>query len=273
MATKILAETENILNESVIRRYLSENDRREMHLFDTIDSTNSFAKKLADEGKPHGTLVAADMQTNGRGRLGRSFCSPSGGNIYMSVIIRQDISIETSQLITSCIAVAVAKAVDKICKTKCDIKWVNDLFLNGKKICGILTESSVRFENRTLDYAVVGIGINLKSIKNSFPSELLETATSVEDETGKIPSRCRLIAEILKNIDAYIADMHNRKFMEEYRNRSFITGMDIEVVKYNSIRIAKAVGIDENAGLIVEYDNGEREVLNSGEARILKYNH
>lgn len=259
------------LNENNIREYLPTNDKRNIYVFDSIDSTNNFAKKLAAEGEPHGTAVAAEMQTSGRGRLGRSFCSPSGGNIYMSVILRRDISIEKSMLITPCAAVAVADAIDSVCGTETKIKWVNDLFLGGRKICGILTEASLDCETKKLGYAVVGIGINLASIRKSFPKELIESATSIEDETGKIPDRFRLIAEILRNLDEQIGKIEDVSFMDEYRRRSFLIGRHISVVKSDGERMAEAVGIDDSAGLVVRYDDKTVETLNSGEARILKY--
>lgn len=266
----ILSSEGTALSEPVIRKYLPENDRRSIYIFETVDSTNNYAKKLASEGTEHGTLVTADMQTAGKGRMGRSFCSPAGGSIYMSVILRPKTDMQSSQLITSCIAAAAADAVDRVCGTDVKIKWVNDLYLNGKKICGILTEAAINFESGGLDYAVAGIGINLKSVRETFPEELLEIATSVEDETGRLPGRCRLIAEILKNIDSYMRDIEKKAFLEEYRRRSFITGMRVAVSKYDEERIAVALGISDNAGLIVKYDDGTEEVLNSGEARIIK---
>lgn len=266
----ILSSEGTALSEPVIRKYLPKNDSRSIYIFDTIDSTNNYAKKLASEGAPHGTLVTADMQTAGKGRMGRSFCSPSGGSIYMSVVLRPKTDMQSSQLITSCIAAAAADAVDRVCGTDAKIKWVNDLYLNGKKICGILTEAAINFENGGLDYAVAGIGINLRSVRETFPEELLEIATSVEDETGKLPGRCRLIAKILENIDRYMHGIESKAFLEEYRRRSFIAGMRVAVSKYDRERTATALGISDNAGLIVKYDDGTEEVLNSGEARIIK---
>lgn len=267
----ILNQDGNVLSEIVIRKSLQEGDNRKIYIFDTIDSTNNYAKELASEGAENGTLIISDMQTAGKGRMGRSFYSPSGGSVYMSVILRPQMDMESCQLITSCIAAAVADAVDRVCGTDVKIKWVNDLFLNNKKICGILTEASLNFENGRLDYAVVGIGINLKSVKQDCPGELLDIATSIEDETGKIPKRCLLIAEILKNIDIYTIDIEKKKFLEEYRRRSFIIGKRVAVSKFKEERAAQVMGIGDNAGLIVKYDNGSEETLNSGEARILNY--
>ena len=201
--------------------------------------------------------------------MGRSFCSPHGTSIYLSIILRPETDMETCQLITSCAAVAAAQAIDKVCGTDVKIKWVNDLFLNGKKICGILTEASVNFETGQPEYAVVGIGINVKSIKNIFPEELMNVATSIEDETGKTPSRAEIIAEILKNIDILTKNLSDTSFLENYRKRSFIIGQRVSVSKLGSEKTALAIGISDNGGLIVRYDDWTEETLNSGEARIL----
>lgn len=267
-----LSSEGSALSDIVIRHYLSENKSRDICILESVDSTNNYAKRIAAEGAGHGTLVTAEMQTAGKGRAGRSFCSPVGGSIYMSVVLRPDTDMRSSQLITSCIATAVADAVDVICQTDVKIKWVNDLFLNEKKICGILTEASVNFENNCLDYAVVGIGINLRSVKKTFPPELLDIVTSVEDETGNMPVRSRLIAEILNNIDKYMKNIEKKEFLEEYRRRSFIVGNRVVVSKSQDERMAMAVGISDEAGLIVRYDDGTKEILNSGEARIIRQN-
>ncbi len=187
----------------------------------------------------------------------------------MSIILRPEMDIESSQLITSCVAAAAASAIDTICGTDTQIKWVNDLFLNGKKICGILTEASVSFESGTLDFAVVGIGINVRSVVNVFPEELLKTATSIQDETEKLFDRSEIIAEVITSVEKYLNELPDRKFLEEYKKRSFIIGKRVIVTKAGEKREAIATGISENAGLEVIYDDGQKEVLNSGEARIL----
>ncbi|MGN0621988.1 MAG: biotin--[acetyl-CoA-carboxylase] ligase [Porcipelethomonas sp.] len=264
-----LKKTPYIITESSIRKFLPGNDSRRLYVFDSIDSTNNCAKELARQGAPNGTAVISDMQTAGRGRMGRTFCSPPGKSIYMSVVLRPDTSMEESQLITSCVAAAAADAVDRICGTDIKIKWVNDLFLGGKKICGILTEASVSFESGTLDFAVVGIGINVRSVRDVFDSELLKTASSLEDETGRIFDRSQIIAAVLENIDIYMCNMSSGSFLNEYRRRSFIIGNHVSVTKNGNEREALAVGISANAGLEVEYSDGTREILNSGEARII----
>jgi len=242
----------------------------EIHLFNSITSTNDYAKDLAKQNSPEFTLVVSDMQTNGKGRMGRVFCSPSGTGVYMSIILKPKTNIEASQLITSYVAVAISKAIDAIANCSTKIKWVNDIFLNDKKISGTLTEGAMDFETGYFSYAIVGIGINVRSINNVFNDELSNIATSIEDETGRKISRSRLIAEVLNNIYLQIKDIENKEFLEDYTRRSMIIGKDIIVSERGKETTAKAIGIDETAGLIVKFQDGSTKVLNSGEARIKK---
>lgn len=251
-----------------IKKYLSGSNNK-IIILDEVDSTNNYAKELGQKGEPEGTVIIADSQTKGKGRLGRSFYSPKGTSIYMSIILRPDTDIEKSSLITSCTAVAAARAVDKICRTDTKIKWVNDLYLNGKKFCGILTESVINSSGK-LDFAVVGIGLNVRSVKNIFSSELLETATSIEDETGIKYSLEKISAQIINELNILLPEFDKADFIEEYRRRMCMIGWNVEILKSGIKRTAKAIGISDEAGLIVEYSDGSRDIVTSGEARILK---
>lgn len=254
-----------------VEKYLSTQKLgRNLICLKTVDSTNTYAKQLAHNGCIHGTTVVSEIQTSGRGRLGRTFESPKSTGLYMSVIIKNQLKAETAQLITSCTAVAVAEAIDKVCGTSSQIKWVNDIFINNKKICGILTEASMSFETGTLDYAVIGIGVNVYSIKDKFSEELNKTASSIEDETGIRIDRSKLCAEILNSLEKNLANLENRNFIDEYKKRSCITGHDVMVIKGNTERKAYAFDIDESANLKVRYEDGTEEALNSGEARIIR---
>ena len=254
-----------------LQKYLScEYLGKKVYCFKETDSTNNYAKKLAHENAPHGTTVIAECQTAGKGRMGRTFSSPAGTGLYMSVILKMPIKAETAQLITSCAAVSVAQAIDSLCPAESKIKWVNDIFINDRKICGILTEASISFETGMLDFAVVGMGINAYSVKNAFDSQLLETASSIEDECGIVIDRSQLCAEILSRFEKNLAMLENRQFIEEYRKRSCTIGNYVMVTKGNSQRQAYAFDIDDSACLMVRYDDGSQEALNSGEARIIK---
>ena len=203
--------------EEISNALIDELKGTEIHLLNTVDSTNDYAKMLAKQDAPEYTLVVADTQTHGKGRMGRVFSSPSGTGIYMSFILRPKTSLETAQLITSCVAVAISKAIDTLCNCSSKIKWVNDIFLNDKKISGTLTEGAINFENGSFEYAIVGIGINVRSVKNIFDGELSSIATSIEDETGLKISRSRLIAEVFNNIYLQLQSIDEKSFIKEYK--------------------------------------------------------
>ena len=236
--------------------------------FDEIDSTNTYLKKLAASGAPEGTVVIAKKQSAGRGRLGRSFFSPGEKGIYMSVLLRPSIELEKSVLITSMAAVAVAKAIETVSGVTAQIKWVNDVFLNRKKACGILTEAGIDAEKGALEYAVLGIGINVGSME--FPEELQSIATSVSNECGAEVSKERLLKELLKELDAWYPTLWTGSFLEESKRRSVLLGKEILVI--DSLAAggsypAKAVDLNELGNLVIERE-GVRSVLHSGEVSI-----
>ena len=243
---------------------------KDIKVFSELDSTNIMAKELASAGAPHGTVVAADMQTAGRGRLGRNFVSPAGSGLYMSIIVRPGFDLEISSMMTAAAAVAVAEAVEKLSSHDVMIKWVNDPYMNGKKICGILTEASLGMEMRSLDFAVIGIGINVRSMKNIIDTELAKIATSIEDETGLIIDRNQLCAEVLAKLEYYLDTLPERTFLHEYRRREFLTGHEITANIGNSNVSGKALGIDDNANLIFQDSSGNILHLSSGEANLCR---
>ncbi len=209
-------------------------------------STNDVAKNRAAGGATD-LVVIADSQTAGKGRLRRSFFSPGKAGVYLSAVIRPDLGVSDCGLITACAAVATARAVEDLSGADVKIKWVNDLYIGSRKICGILTEGSVGMEGGSLDYAVVGIGVNALAVK--FPSELENVATSVEAETGKAVDRCELAARILDNLHGLDSDVRSRSFVNEYRRRSCVTGRTVTV---NGEYDAVAVGIDDDCALLLD---------------------
>lgn len=266
-----LAEENNKLCREIIEAGLKDTKLyKNIMVFDEINSTNSYVKELASQGAEHGTVVIADMQNAGRGRLGRSFVSPSGKGIYMSVLLRPDFTIAESALITSATACAVADSVDKFCNCDTKIKWVNDIYVNNKKICGILTEASFGLEMRSLDYAVVGIGINVHSVGDSFDEELKNTASSIEDETGMKINRNKLCAEILIRLEESILNLKSKKFLKSYRSRELLTGNMITANIGPSKVKGLAVGVDDNCNLIIRLSNGQEKHLASGEANLCR---
>ncbi len=230
-----------------------------------ITSTNARAKDLAEAGAPHGTVVIADSQSMGRGRLGRSFFSPSGTGVYMSIVLRPELTSEEAPQLTSLAAVAVSEAIELVAQVNVKIKWVNDIFLNKKKICGILTEASLDFESGGINYIILGIGINVGS--TDFPEELSEIATSIENETPSKISRNQLIAEILNSLDRLLPEIKSGRYLEEVRSRSLVIGQEITVIKGSESYRAKALAIDNKGALIIEGPKGI-EALSSGEISI-----
>jgi len=233
----------------------------------SVGSTNTIAKEMAAKGAKEGTVIIALEQTHGRGRMGRSFYSPKGSGIYLSVILRPKLSIEDSLLITTCAAVAVARAIETVAAVEAQIKWVNDIYLAGKKVCGILTEASLDFESGGLEYAVVGIGINIAAA--GFPDEIKDIAGSIFSEKPKDkPVSSMLVAEILNNISEMASAITDKKYLDEYRKRSFLIGKDIYIIRGSQIIKARAVDIDDQARLVVEYEDHTKEALNSGEVSV-----
>lgn len=264
-----LSDDNDILSSQSIEPYLGsckENLRIEVHK--TITSTNTVMKELAGQGELEGKVLIAQEQTEGRGRLGRSFYSPPTG-IYMSILLRPKMTIEDSLFVTTTAAVAVTKAIETIAKCEAKIKWVNDIFCNGKKVCGILTEAGIDFESGTLDYAVVGIGINVAYPKEGFPDELKEIATSIFDKNlYSANARSQLVAEILNNFWEYYKNSTMKSCLDEYRKRSFLIGQEINVMLGDTTQKAIAIDIDDKARLVVKYPDGEIKTLHSGEVSI-----
>lgn len=257
---------DDILSEACIQKYLHTKALgKKICIYPELYSTNKTAKEAASEGAPHGTVILAEKQNGGHGRYGRAFFSPEKSGVYMTVLLRPHISAEKSLLITSCTAVAVAKAIEKLFPVHVQIKWVNDLFVNQKKICGILTEAGIGFENGELDYIIIGIGINSGTV--TFPKELETIAASLENESGVHVSRNRLIAEILNSLENHIETMDDKRFLSESRRRSILLGKKINVVTMSETYPAVAEAIDDNGFLIIRTEKG-LETLNSGEVSI-----
>lgn len=257
----MLCEDSNMLSKECIELYLKSSIP--LHFFHSTDSTNKRATALALEGAKSGTCVVARHQSAGRGRLGRSFYSPDRQGIYLSVILKPDFDISKAVLITAAASVAVKRAIQTVCGVCPQIKWVNDLYLDGKKICGILTEAITDFESGQIASIVVGIGINCSC--EGFPDE-------IRDIAGGIPgnySKNALAAEVINQLLDIASDIEARSFIEEYRQSSMITGKNINVIKTGrEPEPAFAEDIDNNGALIVRYPDGRRETLTTGEVSI-----
>lgn len=266
-----LSESNDILSAESIKPFLrGKSEKMKLEVFKTISSTNTHAKMLAQKGAEQGTVIISEEQTEGKGRLGRRFYSPASTGIYMSIILRPKLSIEHSLLITTSVAVAVSEAIEKVSGVQTQIKWVNDIFIEDKKICGILCEASIDFETGGLEYAIVGIGINVSTVKEQFPSEVQEIAGSIFDEKLNAHTRSELIAEILNNISERYDTITEKAYLEEYKRRSFLLGQDIVVISGDKSEAATAVDIDDKARLVVKFADGSIKSLNSGEVSVRK---
>ena len=234
-----------------------------------VTSTNTLLREMAAQGVPEGYVLAAEEQTAGKGRQGRAFHSPARHGVYFSLLLRPGFKTSDASLITSAAAVAAARAIETVIGVRVGIKWVNDLFVGSLKVCGILTEAVFGMESGLVESAVLGIGINITRPEGGFPDELRDVAVSLMDRSvGLDNERCRLIAAVLDNFWGFYQNLGRREFLYEYRERSVILGRDINVVSFDGIRPAKAVAIDGDCGLQVQYENGEIAVLSSGDVSI-----
>lgn len=257
------------LFENGIRNLLNSNIREKIKidLRACVGSTNDEAKTLALQGEDEGYVLISRCQTKGKGRLGRSFFSPENTGIYMSLILRPSCKPQEAVLITTAAAVCVCRALEIVGADNPEIKWVNDIFLNGKKVCGILTEAGFGEKKDTLDYAVLGIGVNMYLPKGKFPDELQSVAGAVF-ESEKPDCSNKFVAEFLNIFFELYADLSEKTYVEEYRKRCFVLGKKINVISQNSETQATAVDVDENCNLIVEYPSGEKSTLSTGEISV-----
>ncbi|MGG7213882.1 biotin--[acetyl-CoA-carboxylase] ligase [Clostridium nigeriense] len=266
-----LSTDTDILSSQSISKYLNkDNNYFNIKVYKTINSTNSAIKELAINGEKEGTVIIAEEQTEGRGRFGRKFHSPKKAGIYMSILLRPQMHSSRAFLITTATAVAVAEAIENISNKKIKIKWVNDIYCDNKKVCGILTEASFDFESGIIDHAVLGIGINVKPPEGGFTEEIKNIATSIFDDKNSVQAdiRSRLIAEVLTRFWSYYKNIEDRSFLEEYKSRSLLINKEINVLSKNSSEKAVAIEIDDECRLKVKMEDGSIRLLSSGEVSI-----
>ena len=236
--------------------------------FDTIGSTNTHAKALAKAGAPHGTVLIADHQTGGRGRRGRSFHSPAGVGIYMSVILRPNCTPDRLMHLTCATAVACCDAVEAAAGIRPGIKWTNDLVWNTWKLAGILTELNLAPDG-TVDAAIIGIGINCCHTSEDFPQELRAIASSLACITGKEIDRSRVAAELLRAIEVMSRTLERKDaILAQYRADCITLGKYVSLVRGDEISHGTAVDIDPEGALIVRREDGSLETVNSGEVSV-----
>ncbi len=243
----------------------------EIIFYDTITSTNTVLKEMAEKGAKEGTILIADTQTEGRGRRGRSFFSPAGTGIYMSILLRPGFTTDKASLITVLAAVSVVRAIKETTDLPVKIKWVNDIMLNDTKICGILTEAAADIENGHLQYAVVGIGINISMPEGGFPYYINDIASVLfNDEVVINDVRCSVSARVINNFFELYHNLNEARLIKEYKDNSCILGKEVRVFTGDESYIATALDIDENAHLIVKDKNDRILTLTSSEVSIRK---
>lgn len=242
-----------------------------IQIFSSVDSTNTVAKRLAAQGSPEGTVVLADTQTGGRGRLGRSFQSPASLGTYLSVILRPNAKPEQLMTLTAMIAVAICQAIEHVCQIRPQIKWANDLLLQKKKICGILTELSIEAESGLVQYAVVGIGINCNAQKTDFPPALQEIVGSLSMALGHPVDRNALVAaqlQALHTLAQHLPDDGQWPWLTQYTRDCITLGQEVNVIHGTQPHIGRAIGLTEQAALLVAYPDGTQETVSCGEVSV-----
>ncbi len=242
---------------------------------ETVPSTNSLLKELARDGAPEGTLLIADRQSDGYGRLGRSFFSPQKAGLYMSLLLRPSFSPEKASLLTLAAAVATAEAIEAVSGVSATIKWVNDVYTSGKKTAGILTETALAPDG-SLSYVIVGIGVNLFAPEGGFPRGLCAAALFPERRRAELVSlRAALYESFCARFGALYDRLPQNGFLEEYRRRCFLLGEDVLIYdaitdseKKGSGTPARALGITEDGLLLVRFESGEERTLLAGDVTL-----
>ncbi len=236
----------------------------------SVDSTNTYAKALAAQGAPHGTVVISDHQTGGKGRRGRSFSSPKGKGIYLSLVLRYDVPPDQLLCLTAVVAEAVRRAILEAAGLETGIKWTNDLVYEKRKLCGILTELSVVAENGLTDYVVPGIGVNCGQLPEDFPPEVAPMATSLCQALGRSVDRCQLAAEMVRQLYRAAGDLLEapEDWMAGYKAHCITIGQDVKIVRGDRVQLAHVDDMDQQGALLVTLEDGTTDKVLSGEVSV-----
>lgn len=237
--------------------------------FDTLDSTNDRLKALARQGAPEGTAILADRQTGGRGRLGRSFHSPGGQGIYLSLLLRPQCPPQALMHLTCAVAVSMCRALEAATGICPGIKWTNDLVSGKRKLGGILTELGLSPQGQ-VDYAILGIGINCCQAPEDFPAEIRDMAGSLAMVCGHSVDRHQVAAAMLEALHGLSRTLLTEKeeILRTYRQNCVTLGQDISVLRGDTVRHGHALDVDDSGALVVQYTDGTQEAVNSGEVSI-----
>ncbi|MGN0135531.1 biotin--[acetyl-CoA-carboxylase] ligase [Anaerotignum sp.] len=259
----------DILSAQGIQKYLNPTcGALELHVLPEVGSTNTLLREKANAGAAEGCTVIANAQTEGRGRMGRSFYSPTDTGIYMSLLLRPAAFTPVQAMgLTTMAAVAACEAIEEVSGKQAQIKWVNDIYMDGKKVSGILTEAALGLENGSLEYVVLGIGINVYPPKEGFPQEISQIAGAIFPERQN-DGKNHLAAAFLNHFMEYYEGKKSADYVEKYRERSMVVGKEIYVRSPDGEKKAMALDVDQACYLLVRYEDGSIERLSSGEISI-----
>lgn len=264
-----LAPEADVLSAAGVQKYLGPACAAlRLRVLEEAPSTNALLREEAAAGAPEGTALIAARQTAGRGRLGRSFYSPAGTGVYLSLLLRPaHLAPERAVRVTTMAAVAMCEAVEQVSGRAAAVKWVNDVFVGGKKVCGILTEGSFGMEDGRLEYLVLGVGMNAYEPAGGFPADIAGVAGAIY-EAPQPDGKNRLAAAFLNRFMALWAAPEESAYAREYRRRSFVLGRRVTVLSREGTRSALALDVDEECRLVVRYDDGTLGRLSSGEISV-----
>lgn len=264
-----LSTETDILSVQGIQKYLdSEYRDLDICVLAEVESTNTAVRERAEAGISEGCVIIANSQLNGKGRLQRNFYSPADTGIYMSLLLRPEgITPGQATKITTMAAVAVCEAVEGVTGKEAWIKWVNDIYLEQKKVSGILTEASISMESGSVQYVILGIGMNVYPPESGFPPEIREIAGSIF-ENRQNDGKNQLAAKVLNNFLKLYKEQNYTRYVEKYRTKSLVIGKEIRVLAPDGEKKAVALDVNENCHLIVRYENGKTETLSAGEISI-----
>ncbi len=243
--------------------------KENLHFFPTIGSTNDHIRSLAKAGAPHGTVVIADHQTGGHGRRGRSFHSPEGVGVYLSILLRLQCQPTELMHLTCAVAVAMCEAVEASAGFRPGIKWTNDLVFGKRKLGGILTELGFTPQGK-LDYAIIGVGINCCQSPEDFPEDIRDMAGSLAMITGRDIDRAKVAAAMMESLHRMDTRLLTEKvrILAQYKADCITVNQDVVLVRGDEKRYGHALDVDAEGALVVRFADGSIEAVNSGEISV-----
>ncbi|MBQ3226668.1 MAG: biotin--[Clostridia bacterium] len=262
-------EDKRASSDAELRLNLTRKKDRSIYLFQTVDSTNRLAKEMLKD-EPEGALILSESQTAGRGRMGRSFFSPEADGLYMSMELKPNLPAEEAVFLTVMAAVAVTRAIEKRYHLKTQIKWVNDIYFENKKLCGILVEGEIDGSGR-LSRAILGVGVNLRAPSGGYPDDIKDKAGALSQFSAEKVEKQTLAAEIVNCFEELYEGDNKEGFVNEYREKSCLIGKGVEVISYVGAepKRAKVLDIDDMARLVVMTPEGKKETLSSGDVSVI----